>query len=310
MKLDYFYGNQAEQFSFYRIPKVLFTDARFKNISAEAKVLYGILLDRISLSQKNGWFDEHNRVYIIFTLEEVMTAIGCADNKATRLLSELDTKAGLIERKRQGLGKPNLIFVKNFIVDNSVERQSDLQESRLQSRENHDSAIVETAIQDSPESRGTNTNKIKTNNIYTEDYPFPSGQGANNERDQMDQDLDERREYRAYFENQLEIDILMQSNPYDQETLEEILNLLVDTVCSKRKYIRVAGDDKPKEVVKSQLLKLDFQHIEYVLSSFKENVSKVRNIKQYLLTSLYNAPMTISSYYDALVRHDMANRDI
>lgn len=126
----------------------------------------------------------------------------------------------------------------------------------------------------------------------------------------MDQDLDERREYRAYFENQLEIDILMQSNPYDQETLEEILNLLVDTVCSKRKYIRVAGDDKPKEVVKSQLLKLDFQHIEYVLSSFKENVSKVRNIKQYLLTSLYNAPMTISSYYDALVRHDMANRDI
>lgn len=134
MKLDYFYGNQAEQFSFYRIPKVLFTDARFKNISAEAKVLYGILLDRISLSQKNGWFDEHNRVYIIFTLEEVMTAIGCADNKATRLLSELDTKAGLIERKRQGLGKPNLIFVKNFIVDNSVERQSDLQESRFCNR--------------------------------------------------------------------------------------------------------------------------------------------------------------------------------
>lgn len=95
-------------------------------------------------------------------LVEVMTAIGCADNKATRLLSELDTKAGLIERKRQGLGKPNLIFVKNFIVDNSEERQSYLQESRLQSHENHDSAIVETAIQDSSESRGTNTNKINS----------------------------------------------------------------------------------------------------------------------------------------------------
>ena len=113
--LDYFYGSQAEQFSFYRIPKVLFTDERFRNISAEAKVLYGILLDRMSLSQKNGWLDEADRVYIIFTTQDIMDAIDCADQKATKLLSELEQKAGLIERKRQGLGKPNLIYVKNFI---------------------------------------------------------------------------------------------------------------------------------------------------------------------------------------------------
>ena len=90
-------------------------------------------------------------------------------------------------------------------------------------------------------------------------------------------------------------------------TIAEIMELLLDTICSKRQYIRIAGDDKPREVVKSQFLKLNSTHIEYVLSSFKENASKVRNIKQYLLASLYNAPLTISNYYDALVRHDMAN---
>ena len=140
MTLDYFYGAQADQFAFFRIPKALFTDERFKSISAEAKILYGILLDRMSLSRKNGWLDEQGRVFIIFTLEEVMEAIGCADQKATKLLNELDSKAGLIERKRQGLGKPNLIFVKNF-VDNSTGSIPPVQESRISRREFHDSGI-------------------------------------------------------------------------------------------------------------------------------------------------------------------------
>ena len=156
MTLDYFYGAQADQFAFYRIPKALFTDERFKSISAEAKILYGILLDRMSLSRKNGWLDEQGRVFIIFTLDEVMEAIGCADQKATKLLNELDSKAGLIERKRQGLGKPNLIFVKNF-VDNSVGSISPTEESRIKTRENHDSADVNITTPESRKSRGSNT---------------------------------------------------------------------------------------------------------------------------------------------------------
>lgn len=117
---DYFYGHQAEQFAFYRIPKILFTDPQFRSLSAESKILYGILLDRMSLSVKNGWLDEQGRVYIIFRLEEIMTALGCADKKATRLMTELETNAGLIERKRRGLGKPNIIYVKNFISSAEV----------------------------------------------------------------------------------------------------------------------------------------------------------------------------------------------
>ena len=114
MQYENFYGAQAEQFSFYRIPKALFTEPNFRELSTDAKVLYGILLDRMSLSLKNQWLDAQNKVYIIFTVEEIMDALNCANQKATRLMVELEMQAGLIERKRQGLGRPNLIYVKNF----------------------------------------------------------------------------------------------------------------------------------------------------------------------------------------------------
>ena len=120
MQYEYFYGAQAEQFSFYRIPKALFTEPNFRELSTDAKVLYGILLDRMSLSLKNQWLDAQNKVYIIFTVEEIMDALNCANQKATRLIVELEKQAGLIERKRQGLGRPNLIYVKNFAATINV----------------------------------------------------------------------------------------------------------------------------------------------------------------------------------------------
>ena len=116
MTLDYFYGQVGELFSFYRIPKALFLESRFQNLSTDAKTLYGILLDRMSLSAKNGWLDEQGRVFIIFTIEDVKRALCCADNKATKLLRELE-EFGLIERKRRGLGRPSLVYVKNFSAE-------------------------------------------------------------------------------------------------------------------------------------------------------------------------------------------------
>ena len=112
MQFEYFYGSEAEQFSFFRIPKVLFTDERFKGMSTDAKVLYGLMLDRMGLSVKNRWLDDENRVYIIYTMEDIIADLGCARQKASKLLDELDKSVGLIERKRQGLGKPNVIYVK------------------------------------------------------------------------------------------------------------------------------------------------------------------------------------------------------
>ena len=100
MGYAYFYGEQAEQFTFYRVPKLLFTETRYKGISTDAKLLYGILMDRMGLSIKNRWLDEQGWVYIVYPIEEIMSAVGCADNKATKLLDELEKHYGLIERKR------------------------------------------------------------------------------------------------------------------------------------------------------------------------------------------------------------------
>ena len=118
IQFDYYRGMEAEQYTFYRIPKVLFTAECFKSLSCEAKVLYGLLLDRMSLSIKNRWFDEEDRVYIIFTVEEIMELMCCKTQKAVKLMKELDSDGGigLIEKKRLGLGKPNVIYVKNFLI--------------------------------------------------------------------------------------------------------------------------------------------------------------------------------------------------
>jgi len=111
--------------------------------------------------------------------------------------------------------------------------------------------------------------------------------------------------YREIIKENICYDYLRSDLPYDHDRLEEILELLVETVCSTKKYIRVAGSDYPAEVVRSRLLKLDMEHIKFVFDCLKENTTKIRNIKQYLLTTLYNAPTTIGSYYSALVQHDL-----
>ena len=118
MSLSYFYGKEADQYTFYKIPKMLFTDERYKKVSVEAKVLYGLMLDRMSLSLKNQWLDREGRAYIYFSLEDIMEALGCSNKKAITIMKELDVEAGigLIEKKRQGQGKPTTIYVKQFVV--------------------------------------------------------------------------------------------------------------------------------------------------------------------------------------------------
>ena len=282
---DYFYGAEAEQFSFYRIPKVLFTEERFRSVSAEAKVLYGLLLDRMSLSCKNGWLDKEGRVYIIFTIEEVMTALGCADQKAGKLLHELENKCRLIERKRQGLGKPNLIYVKNF-VDKDV-----------------DNASGSTAP--SPESRGSYTDKNYTDFSDTDSFPFTSFRGDHG-RESKRTEAALRERYRELIAENIAYDALLTDYPYEQDTLEEILELLVDVVCTTKSSVRISGDDKPAEVVRSRFLKLNSEHIRFVVGGLKENTTRIRNMRQYLLATLYNAPLTIGNYYRSLVSHDMS----
>ncbi len=114
LSFDYYYGQESEQFIFYRIPKLLFTDDKFSELSIEAKVLYDIMLDRMGLSIKNKWLDEQKRAYIVFSIDKIMNLLHCREQKANKLLKDLE-EIGLIERKRNGLGKPNFIYVKNFL---------------------------------------------------------------------------------------------------------------------------------------------------------------------------------------------------
>ncbi len=287
MTLDYFYGQAGELFSFYRIPKALFQEQRFQNLSTDAKTLYGILLDRMSLSVKNGWLDEQNRVFIIFTIEDVKRALCCADNKATKLLRELE-KFGLIERKRRGLGKPSLVYVKNFSAESS--------KSIFQNRDFHDSGGFKNASQDPSKSR---CNKTKENDTeMSETDPFYSEESDG---------MSKRTQLEEYFSQSLEVDLLLRLCPDDEDTIYQIVDLLVDTCATNRKTLRIAGDDKPAEVVRSRFMKLNADHIRFVLKCLAENSSPIRNMKQYLLASLYNAPTTMQLSYEAALCRERAD---
>ena len=113
------------------------------------------------------------------------------------------------------------------------------------------------------------------------------------------------RAYREIIKENIEYEILKQQLGYDVGLLEDILDIMVDTVCSSKRMIRIGGEDYPREVVKNRLLKINGEHIGYVIDCLKENTTKVRNIRAYLLTALYNAPTTMNSYYTALVNHDL-----
>ena len=285
MVFDYFYEEQSESYSFYRIPKMLFTEEIFEALSTDAKVLYGLLLDRISLSRENGWMDDAGRVYVYYTIKSVKKSMRCANTKACGLLRELD-EFGLIERKKQGLGKPTIIYAKDF---------TRFRKAELLGSDKQNSVILHTGTLDNRKSESNKTEKNKTESSKTN--PILSG---------ADKDMDERTSYRNYLNSQLDMEIMYERYPYDRETLDAIMNLMLDVVCSKRKTIRIAGDDKPVSVVKSQFLKINSMHLEYVMDCMKKNPAKVRNIKQYLLAAIYNAPLTMQSYYQAWVNNDMA----
>ena len=227
IQFDYFTGMEAEQYSFYRVPKVLFTEPCFKTLSCEAKVLYGLMLDRMSLSIKNRWLDSEDRVYIIFTVEEIAELMNCGTQKAVKLVKELDSSngIGLIEKKRLGLGKPNVIYVKNFMIrevpdqkptdgcaDLQYEQENHKKIADLQSKqkthkecadlqqeaenkgktgislncENHHSGVVKTTIQDCAESQFQNSENHNSRMVEITNPEYPKSQSNNTDINKTD----------------------------------------------------------------------------------------------------------------------------
>lgn len=365
---DYYYGKEAEQFSFYRIPRMLIKDKRFSGLSSDAKILYGLMLDRMALSIRNEWQDEDDRTYIIYTIEQIMEDLNCGKNKAIRVIAELDSDdgIGLVERVRRGLGKPDIIYVKNFVgiervpdedeseqsgsVDNSVERKQpanphkytevskanfkrfqnetsgspkskpkEVSKPNFKKSENETSGSCKNKLQevlkgDSIKNNKSNTdmnhtdynqNNVSENNpinlsIRTE-YVDGHG-GTDTERDRMMERITVTREL---IKDNIYYSDLIVSHPHEQARIDELVEIMVDACTSESRTIRIGKEDKPQVLVQSRFEKYDYSMMEYVLSCLSDNTTKVHNIKNYLLTTLYNAPLTMDNYYSAEVNHDM-----
>lgn len=307
IKLSYFYGKEAEQYSFYKIPKLLFTDDYFKKISVEAKVLYGLMLDRMSLSVKNQWMDEEGRAYIYYSLEDIMDALGCSNKKAISIMKELDMDAGigLIEKKRQGQGKPTMIYLKQFMIQDVQKCRNYTSGEKSVISEVKNLHILKCK---NDMSRNEESSSLEVKNIHTNKNNINNTELSNTESNLILSGDDRMRyEMDAYAElirENIELDILRERYPYEQDLLDGIFDLILETVLCKNDTIIVASNRYPAELVRSKFLKLNSSHIEYAIDCFKGNTTKIRNIKKYLLTTLFNAPSTISGYYQAEVNHD------
>ena len=300
IEFSYFTGNESEMLTFYRIPKLLVTDPFFRKLSSDAKILYGLMLDRMSLSARNGWIDKENHVYIYFSIEDAREMLVCGKNKAVKTMAELDAKdgIGLIERVKLGQGKPALVYVKNFVShDAKVGSEvyiSNFKNPSKQTSGSPESKPLEVCKEDPNKNKYNNTDFNNTSNLIdrSEVDPKPQSDIAG---------------YAELIKENIEYPFLLERYPFERDVIEGIYELILETVLSQKDKIYIAKDCYPAELVKSRFLKLDFVHIEYILTCMKDNTAKVRNIKKYMLAALFNAPATIGNYYQAEVNHDMAH---
>lgn len=340
IQFDYYYGIEAEQFSFYRVPRLLIKDERFKGLSSDAKLLYGLMLDRMSLSMKNGWLDDENRAYIIYTVDAIMEDLGCAKATCVKIMKELDTEngIGLIEKKRRGLGKPDIIYVKNFStitdeqreeIPDTADKITEVQKLNFKKSNNYTSRSSETELQEVQNlehqkskmqtSRGSEselaevqelvpnyTNYNYTNQSYIDrSYINPINPSENRQEDTID-GMDDTNRYIAIIKENIEYEHHIKFEKHgDRELYQELFEVICEVVCVKRKSIRIGGEEYPYELVKSKFLKLNSGHLEYVMECMKNTTTKIGNIKAYMITALYNAPNTINHYYQQEVNHDM-----
>ncbi len=304
---DYYYGEESEQFAYYRIPRLLITGSQFKNISTDAKLLYGLMLDRMCLSRKNGWLDNCGRVYIFYPLNEIQEALNCGHNKGVRLLAELDVGSGigLIERIKQGQGNPTKIYVKRFTARSIPPLAPYAADHRR---------LPEIGTPDFPkeEVKTSDNGKPRLPDNGSADFRKPEVFYNRNSY------LDKSYLYLSIHQSEIEtIDrdryaaCIRENIGYTafpaqhQQEVDELVMLMTDTLCSPQATFRIGGVQFKSQTVKERLISLEQPHIEYVLECMRNNTTKVRNIRGYLLTVLYNAPATMEHYYQSAVQHDL-----
>ncbi len=328
--LDYFYGNEADQFRFYRMPKALFDG----DLSLEAATLYSLMLDRVGLSIKNGWMDNLGRVFIYFVQKDVQKFLRCGHNRATAFMRELE-RFGLIERKRQGLGKPAKIYVKNFSgCENDATPQNETNEAVEPSRNEEKVSTVQReeasnkALFSAPEeavkpartgqsrlppagtlgcpNRAPNETEEKETELIETNRILPQPPRAKRNRSRCGRNLmDEMDWIREEIRENIDYEGLVWDHPCDSDIFDGYVELMTESACSSRETVRICGQDLPVSAVRSRFLKLGREHVLYVRDCLCNVTAKIGNTKAYTLAALYNAPVTMEQYYAALVSRDM-----
>lgn len=320
LNFNYYYGRESEQFSFFRVPKVLFTDPTFKNLSSDAKILYGILLDRMELSNKNGWVDKHNRIYIYFTIESIMETMNWGKGKAIKTLSELDNikGIGLVEKKRQGQGKPTKIYVKNFIIDNTLGspkiefqevQKSNFKKSKNQTSRSPKIEPLEVQKSDCNDTDISNTDISDTEyqSIYRS-ININSNSSKNNDG-LIDKNYKAKADlYKKTIQRNIDYEIFKKIKTYPIDDIDNIIDLMLNVCMQETGTVNINKNQIPVEIVKSNFFKITSEHIEYISESLNNNPSEIKNIRNYLLTTIYNSVNTIDQYYRGRVNYDMCEQ--
>lgn len=325
LDLEFYYGQEAEQFTFYRLPKALITDSRFKDISNNAKLLYGLMLDRMGLSARSGWFDDENRVYIKYAVKSIMEDLNCSKMTAVALLKELQS-IGLIDMVQKS-GLANIIYVKNFVSEDKKVKKGEVEQldrsekctSQNSVPQESDGNKKDTGIDIRPVEKADQSEDMTGTGIENgqpvvqfidpNNIEFNKKDSSDNNHITLSREADPMDAAEAYMElirENIDYDIMMSNHKWgDREAFDELYQLICDVVCVPRKTIRIGGEEYPYNLVKSKFLKLTASHLEYVIGCMKNNTTRVSNIRAYLITALYNAPNTISNYYQSMVNHDM-----
>ena len=336
MQFDYFYGNEAEQFTFYRIPKILITSPHFKKISDSAKLLYGLMLDRMSLSIRNGWLDDDNRAYIFFTTNDVMEQMCCGTEKATKMLAELDSEKGigLIERVKQGQGKPAIIYLKKFYELEDTARSTklseiesqDVQESKNKTFENRKTRLLKIESQDFRKSKNKTfenrksglseieslefrKSKCNYNNINNTDinYIYPINQDnyniQNSDTKTEEEWIDRYTKTVDEIKKQIDYDYLI--NHTERDIVDEVVNIMAEVMTVYRPKYKIEGDFIEYNAVVNKFRQITAQKLEICLLAYSRKIQRIKNPKAYWISTLYNIPLT-----SEIVLQNMINSDI
>ena len=318
---DYFYGNEAEQYQFYRVPQALFTNEKFSKISCESKLLYGFLLDRCGLSRKSKWFDNDGKLYVFFKQEEAIEKLNIGKNKAVKIFDELE-RTGLIIRKKQGQGKPTKIYVCNFTKEIAVKQEDQTSaentEKEVKTPENRESDFSVTPKSNQTEVKTPKNGKSKLSKTGSQ-YIYSLNQTEINHtnpsiyREQETKQTsetdgwtdDEITECEEFIKMNIDYNDLLREG-VSPNTLDMIVDIMLEAYNPLNEFIKIQGQSVKRTIALRQYEKLDSDHIRYILDSINEEArkKKIKNMRPYLKSCLYNAPHSMDMYYTNELQFD------